>query len=245
MRIPVKFLGGVLLASFGFQSANAANVTLSSGQADFDFSYKVAFRDNSGSSVGSFSDTFDYYNLGLSVDRGGYTFGVNAAGLLEKDVAEYVDGTFDGNYGVDRSSYSFSVSKRISDSLTLSSGYYTAEVAVGPGSEDESQDDDTIETEALFASLTYSARLNDTMFWYGRVGAQLNQADLTVNANDGLLTATLDGNAYLLGAGIFYPLSDTTGLTFGAEFKEFNYDGGRWDLSEEQTLFTAGYNFQF
>ena len=131
------------------------------------------------------------------------------------------------------------------DSLTLSSGYYPAEVAIGSDPEDENQADDTIETEALFASLTYSARLNDTMFWYGRVGAQLNQADLTVNANDGLLTATLDGSGYLLGAGIFYPLSDTTGLTFGAEFKEFNYDGGRWDLSEEQTLFTAGYNFQF
>lgn len=245
MRISVKFLGGVLLASFGFQSANAANVTISPGQADFDLSYKVAFRDNSGSSVGSFSDTFDYYNIGLSVDRGGYTFGVNATGLLEKDVAEYVDGAFDGNYGVDRSSYALSVARRISDSLTLSSGYYTAEVAIGSDSEDENQADDTIETEALFASLTYSARLNDTMFWYGRVGAQLNQADLTVNANDGLLTATLDGSGYLLGAGIFYPLSDTTGLTFGAEFKEFNYDGGRWDLSEEQTLFTAGYNFQF
>ena len=245
MRNSIKLLGGLLMSSLLAQSANAVNLTITAGQADFDISYKVAYSDNSGSSSGAFSDNFDYYNVGLSVERGNYTFGVNATGLLEKEVDEYVNGVFDGKYDTSRSSYAVSVARPISNNLSLSGGYYASEVVIESDPQGQIQGDDTIETQALFASLTYSDRLNDTMSWYSRVGVQINEAELTVNSDSGRLNETLDGSGYLVGAGIFYPLSDTTGLTFGAEFKEFNYDGGRWDLSEDQTLLTAGYNFQF
>ena len=97
----------------------------------------------------------------------------------------------------------------------------------------------------FFASLTYADRLTDKLFWFGRFGAQINDADLEVNSNDGLVTASLDGDGIVFGAGIYYPLDATKGLTFASEHKDFTYDGGAWDLEESQTLLTIGYNFRF
>ena len=81
------------------------------------------------------------------------------------------------------------------------------------------------------------------MIPYGK--QDINDADLKVNSNDGVLTASLDGDGVVFGAGIYYPLDDSKGLTFAAEHKDFTYDNAQWDLEESQTLFTIGYNFQF
>ena len=228
----------VFCAGLMFQPANAANVSITMGQADFLLDYKV------NGSNGSFQDTFDYYNLGLSTQRGDYTFGVNVSGLLETTVQEYYENVPDGTPDAERNSISVFIGKSISDKLSLSGGYYTSEVTVsdtnyvGP--------DDTIETQALFASLTFSDQLTDQLFYYSRLGAQINEAELTVHPDEEpVVNQTLDGVAWLFGTGIVYPLNDSTNVTFGFEYKDFIYDGGAWDLNEDQTLFTIGYSYDF
>jgi opacity protein-like surface antigen len=232
-HLSVVFLAGVML-----QPANAANVSITTGQADFLLDYTV------NGSNGAFQDTFNYYKLGFSTRRGDYTFGLNVSGLLETTVQEYFENTPDGNPDVERDSISVFIARPISDNLTLSGGFYTSEVKIsdsnfeGPG--------DSIETEALFASLTFSDQLTDQLFWYGRLGAQINEAELTVHPNEEpIMKETLDGVAWLLGAGVVYPFTGSTSLTFGFEYKDFIYDGGLWDLNEDQTLFTIGYNYGF
>ena len=228
----------VLCAGLMFQPANAANVSITTGQADFLLDYTVDGSD------GSFQDTFEYFNLGFTTRRGDYTFGINLSGLLETTVQEYFENTPDGRPFVDRDSISIFIGKPISDKLSLSGGYYTSEVTVsdteyvGP--------DDTIETQALFASLTFSDQLTDQLFYYSRLGAQINEAELTVHPDEEPeLSQSLDGVAWLFGAGIVYPFTETTSLTFGFEYKDFIYDGGLWDLNEDQTLYTIGYSFGF
>lgn len=231
-------LSSLILSVSSLQAAHAANVSITAGRADFLLDYTV------NGSEGSFQDTFEYYNLGLSTRRGDYTFGVNLSGLLETTVQEYFENTPEGNPTVERDSISIFIGKPISDKLSLSGGYYTSEVTisdtkyVGP--------DDTIETQALFASLTFSDQLTDQLFWYSRLGAQINEAELTVHPDEEpVMSQTLDGVAWLLGAGIVYPLNGSANATFGFEYKDFIYDGGAWDLNEDQTLLTIGYSFSF
>jgi hypothetical protein len=227
-------LPAAFLAGFVSLPAHAANVSISAGQADVYVAYK---NENSG----SFEGTLDYYNLGFSTRRGGYTFGLNVTGLLEDELKEVNVGEISFP-DAERDSISFSIAKPISDTLSLSGGYYTSELAV----HDLVGAADTIETQALFATLTFSDQLTDRLFWYGRLGAQINEAELTVHpGEDPVISETLDGFAYVVGAGIVYPLEGSKSLTFGTEYKEFNYDGGIWDLDEDQTLFTIGYNYGF
>ena len=155
---------------------------------------------------------------------------------------EYFENVPDGNPDVERNSISVFIGKSISDKLSLSGGYYTSEVTVSAAN----YADDTVETQALFASLTFSDQLTDQLFWYSRLGAQINEAELTVHPDgEPEVSQTLDGVAWLFGAGIVYPFTETTSLTFGFEYKDFIYDGGAWDLNEDQTLFTIGYSYDF
>lgn len=231
-------LSTLILSFSSIQAASAASFSVTTGQSDFNLEYKV------NNSTGSFEETFNYYNIGLSADRGGYTFGLNFSGLLEDEAQETFEGEADEIVDVNRDAISLSVSRPMSDNLFLSGGYYVSEVTVSDQLNESA--DDTIETQALFASLTRSGQLTEQLLWFGRFGAQINQAELTVHPNDEpTISQTLDGYAFLLGAGIVYPLTGTASLTFGAEYKEFIYDGGSWDLDEEQALFTAGYNYRF
>jgi len=94
--------------------------------------------------------------------------------------------------------------------------------------------------------LTFSDQLTDQLFYYSRLGAQINEAELIVYPDDEpILRQTLDGVAWLFGAGIIYPFTESTSLTFGFEYKDFIYDGGVWDLNEDQTLFTIGSSYSF
>jgi len=221
-----------------FQPAHSADVSITTGQADFLLAYTV------NGSEGSFEETFDYYNLGVSTRRGDYNFGLNISGLLESTVQEYDEGVPDANPNAERDSISLFIGRPISDKLSLSGGYYTSEVRLSDPSFESA--DDTIETQALFASLTFSDQLTDQLFWYGRLGAQINEAELTVHPNgEPEISQTLDGVAWLLGAGIVYPLTGSTSLRFAFEYKDFIYDGGAWDLNEDQTLYTVGYSFGF
>lgn len=110
---------------------------------------------------------------------------------------------------------------------------------------DNAGKDDTTDTDAFFVSLTYADKLTDKLFWYGRLGAQLNDAEINVNTDEGPLRSSLDGDGVVFGAGIYYPLDATKGLTFAAEHKDFTYDNAQWELEESQTLLTIGYSFQF
>tara|TARA_B110000971_G_C20024662_1_gene508164 strand:- start:1386 stop:2117 length:732 start_codon:yes stop_codon:yes gene_type:complete len=243
MRNSIKLLGGLLMSSLLAQSANAVNVSVTAGQADFEMTY--ALNTDNINAAGKTKDAFNYYNLGVSIDRGEYTYGANLTGLLEQGVSEFDtnSGEYLGEYDASRSSYSLSVARALSENLSVSVGYYSAQFLMAG---DVASEDDETNTEALFASLTYSDRLNDKMFWYGRIGAQLNEAEIIVQTkNHGVLSEKLDGDAIVLGAGIVYPLSDTANLIFGLEHKDFNYSGTTWDLSESQTLSTVGYSFQF
>jgi hypothetical protein len=241
MRILSCCVGSSVVALLAFQPASAANFSISFGQADFEMFYAATF--DGETDRGKTADDFDYIDLGVSVDRGDYRFGFNVSTLLEQEVDEYeYGGDYIDSYDTERNSYSFSVSRNISEKLSTTVGYYSAELTVAtnrPGQEDST------ETDAFFASLTYADRLTDKLFWFGRFGAQINDADLEVNSNDGLVTASLDGDGIVFGAGIYYPLDATKGLTFASEHKDFTYDGGAWDLEESQTLLTIGYNFRF
>ena len=241
MRISPCLTGGAILAALAFQPASAANVSVSFGQADFEMFYAITVDGEleRGQSV----DEFDYLDLSISVDRGDYTYGFTASSLLEQQVDE-VSGGESTPYDTERDSYSFSASRNLSEKLSLTGGYYAAKLAI---ESDTPGKDDTIETDAFFASLTYADRLTDKLFWYGRFSAQINDADLKVNGNNGIdvYKYSLDGDGISFGAGIFYPLDATKGLTFAAEHKDFTYDNNEWDLEESQTLFTIGYNFQF
>lgn len=241
MRISSSLLGCSLLATLAFQPASAANVSLTFGQADFEMFYTFT---HEGEIIrGQTIDDFDYVDLGLSIERGDYTYGFNVSSLLKQKVDEYVYGQgVVGAYDTDRESYSFSVARNISEKLSLSAGYYSAELTVATETPGQS---DTTETDAFFGSLTYADRLTDKLFWYGRFGAQINDAELTLNTNNGAVVSSLDGDGIVFGAGIYYPLDDTKGLTFAAEHKDFTYDNATWDLEESQTLLTVGYNFQF
>jgi len=234
-------MGGAILAALAFQPASAANVSVSFGQADFEMFYAITVDGEleRGQSV----DDFDYLDLSISVDRGDYTYGFTASSLLEQQVDE-VSGGVSTPYDTERDSYSFSASRNLSEKLSLTGGYYAAKLAI---ESDTPGKDDTIETDAFFASLTYADRLTDKLFWYSRFGAQINDADLKVNGSNGIdvYKYSLDGDGISFGAGIFYPLDATKGLTFAAEHKDFTYDNNEWDLEESQTLFTIGYNFQF
>jgi hypothetical protein len=234
-------LPAAFLAGFVSLPADAANVSISAGQADFDFFYQIASGDETSS--GEFANTLDYYDVGLSVDRGAYTFAVNITGLLEKEVQEYFEGSPDGRLDVERDSLTFSVARSISDNLTLAGGFYASDLSLNDA--EYSSPENSVETEALFASLTFANQLTGEWLWYGRVGAQFNQAELNASVEEVMVSDTLDGYGYLFGAGLIYPLNDAASLKFGAEFKEFNYDGGRFDLNEDQTLFTIGYNYGF
>lgn len=240
MRFSNNFLGCSIIAALAFSPASAANLSASFGQADFEMFYAVTF--DGETTRGQTADDFDYVDLGLSIDRGDYTFGFNFSQLLEQEVDEYSGGSLVGSYDTERDSFSFSVARNISEKLSVAAGYYSATVTVAT---DTPGLNDTTDTDAFFASLTYADRLTDELFWYGRLGAQLNDADLKVNSNDGVLTASLDGDGVVFGTGIYYPLDDSKGLTFAAEHKDFTYDNAQWDLEESQTLFTIGYNFQF
>jgi len=241
MRISPCLMGGAILAALAFQPASAANVSVSFGQADFEMFYAITVDGEleRGQSV----DDFDYLDLSISVDRGDYTYGFTASSLLEQQVDE-VSGGVSTPYDTERDSYSFSASRNLSEKLSLTGGYYAAKLAI---ESDTPGKDDTIETDAFFASLTYADRLTDKLFWYSRFGAQINDADLKVNGSNGIdvYKYSLDGDGISFGAGIFYPLDATKGLTFAAEHKDFTYDNNEWDLEESQTLFTIGYNFQF
>jgi len=241
MRISPCLTGGAILAALAFQPASAANVSVSFGQADFEMFYAITVDGNP--QRGQSIDDFDYVDLGISVDRGDYTYGFTASSLLEQPVDEVSNGV-STPYDTERDSYSFSVSRNLSEKLSLTGGYYAAKLAVEsdtPGKED------TIETDAFFASLTYADRLTDKLFWYGRFSAQINDGDLKLNKDNGIdvLQFSADGDGTSFGAGIFYPLDATRGLTFAAEHKDFTYDAGLTNLEESQTLFTIGYNFQF
>lgn len=243
MLVSKRFLGTSLLISLSFSPAMAANVSVSFGKADFEMFYAVALDDET--FRGQTVDDFNYVDLGLSVNRDKYTFGVNVSQLMEKEVSEYGgDGNqFIGSYDTKRDSYSFSVSRNISEKLYFTAGYYSATVTVAT---DTPGKDDTTDTDAFFGSLTYADKLTDELFWYGRLGAQLNDAELNVGSDeDNSMTASLDGDGIVFGVGIYYPLDDARGLTFAAEQKDFTYDNAQWDLEESQTLFSIGYNFQF
>ena len=241
MRIAPCLLGSTFLVALAFQPASAANVSVSFGQADFEMLYEITVDGNSvrGQSIGD----FDYVDLGISVDRGDYTYGFTASSLLEQPVDEVSNGV-STPYDTERDSYSFSVSRNLSEKLSLTGGYYGAKLAVET---DTPGKDDTIETDAFFASLTYADRLTDKLFWYGRFSAQINDGDLKLNRANGIdvLQFSADGDGTSFGAGTFYPLDATRGLTFAAEHKDFTYDAAETDLEESQTLFTIGYNFQF
>lgn len=242
MLFSKRLIGAQILAAVSFSPAMAADISVSFGQADFEMFYAVTLNDET--SRGQTVDDFDYVDLGLSVNRGEYTFGFNISQLLEQEVDEYSGNGQEliGSYDTKRDSYSFSVTRNISEKVYLAAGYYSASLTVAS---DIAGKDDTTDTDAFFASLTYADKLTDKLFWYGRLGAQLNDAEIKVNTNDGPLTSSLDGDGVVFGAGIYYPLDATKGLTFAAEHKDFTYDNAQWDLEESQTLFTIGYNFQF
>jgi hypothetical protein len=86
MRIAPCLLGSTFLVALAFQPASAANVSVSFGQADFEMLYEITVDGNSvrGQSIGD----FDYVDLGISVDRGDYTYGFTASSLLEQPVDE-------------------------------------------------------------------------------------------------------------------------------------------------------------
>lgn len=242
MPVSKRLIGSSLLASLSFSPALAVDVSISFGQADFEMFYAVTLDGQTfrGQSV----DDFNHVDLGVSVNRGNYTFGANISQLMEQEVGEYGGdgGQFLGSYDTKRDSFSFSVSRNISEKLYLTAGYYSASLTV---STDTPGDNDTTDTDAFFGSLTYVGKLTEELIWYGRLGAQLNDADLKVNSENGLLTSSLDGDGVVFGLGIYYPLDETRGLTFAAEHKDFTYESAQWDLEESQTLFTIGYNFQF
>lgn len=243
MLISKRLLGTSLLISLSFSPALAANVSVSFGKADFEMFY--AFARDGETARGQTIDEFNYVDLGLSVNRDKYTFGVNVSQLMEQEVSEYGGNgnRFIGFYDTKRDSYSFSVSRNISEKLHFTAGYYSATVTVESDTPGKS---DTTDTDAFFGSLTYADRLTDELFWYGRLGAQLNDAELNlVNDEDNFTTASLDGDGVVFGAGIYYPLDEARSLTFAVEQKDFTYDNAQWDLEESQTLLSIGYNFQF
>lgn len=241
MTFEKTLIGGAVLAFLAISPAQSAGLSITYGLSDFDIDYQ--FTSEGTTQGGSTVDDFEHYNLGLTFDRGAYSFGLNVGGLLEQPADEFArNGSFINTYDTSRVSRSLSVSRPISDKLSLTVGYYSAELTM---ESDQPGLDDSIATDALYGSVSYSDRLTDTMFYYARLGAQINEADMTVNTDEGPRTPSLDGDGVVMSLGIYYPLENDAGLTFGVEHKDFTYDGDEWRLAESQSLFTIGYNFQF
>lgn len=124
MLFSKRLIGAQILAAVSFSPAMAANISVAFGQADFEMLYAVTLNDET--SRGQTVDDFDYVDLGLSVNRGEYTFGFNISQLLEQEVDEYTGNgqQFIGSYDTKRDSYSFSVTRNLSEKVYLAAGYF-------------------------------------------------------------------------------------------------------------------------
>ena len=105
--------------------------------------------------------------------------------------------------------------------------------------------DTEIETGGLFFGASTNDTLNEYSSWYFRGALQVNWTEFSdgyrwenENGESGgqPFSKDLTGVAFLLGAGVYVPITDAAGINFGLETKSYDYDNELDAIYEETTM---------
>lgn len=250
-----KKIGLMLLmyASSAATTTYASDILLAAslGTSTYNYDFSYPYEDYNGDdSTYQFDEEIDFayddFTISYTVD-GKNTFTLKLGGLPKET-------NYSANYdesSAERDELSLTFTQKLDGNLSWFTGYYESEAILKQeieeeilGLEYEFNYKTIIDTGGVFGGVTYNDFLNDKWLWYGRAALQLNWANLfdsykweNDNGQEGYepFSRDLTGVAILFGAGLYYPVSDYLGISFGFEQKSYDYDNETEELTEDPT----------
>lgn len=250
----------ITAALFIFQSSYAdIGVSVTAAKTDYTIGWASPVQDGSGEVEGNdFVDT-DFIGRDLTLDYAfeEHQFGVKIGGLSsESPVLSYELAEGFSNSGK-RDEWSLFYTYRLDNGFAITGGYYDSSFEIEDNytySGIEGTTDFKVENSGYFAGASYAMSFSENIGGFVRLAYQLSDVNLeyfdTFDGDDYLDLGETTGTAFVLGAGIYYVLGESSSVTLFYDAKNFSYDKFVWEQEEgltsyEEDMSSLGLSFRY
>lgn len=246
----VGFIIGLAVLNAPSAGASEFSASASVGVAAYSYEYSYPYEDYNGDNqISEYDEDIDFsyqdFSIGFPNENGSsWSFKMGSG-----EDSNY-SSSFDQS-NAEREEYSVTYTQAFSEKSSWFWGYYESYADLYHMRETDIfgidytfHFDTEIETGGLFLGASTNDTLNQYSSWYFRGALQVNWTEFSdsyrwenENGESGgePFSKDLTGVAFLLGAGVYVPITDAAGINFGLETKSYDYDNELDAIYEETT----------